>query len=199
MTAQDDGPGSYAITYDKLEVTRARCQMHPDARFIQIHPDSFLCNAVSCCVLQTYQRRLEIELVTPTPAYARSGSEIVGKLAAGGVVLVLEACVSRVSREHWRRDHNVLVLVAETTCTRRSLFRNQRTCTICFISTFSLFLDLPFHGWIAYELHTLASWINCQSQQCVAFQRSSRAGFKYARPAESRLLSKSALRTRLPL
>lgn len=36
MTAQDDGPGSYAITYDKLEVTRARCQMHPDARFIQI-------------------------------------------------------------------------------------------------------------------------------------------------------------------
>ena len=104
MTAQDDGPGSYAITYDKLEVTRARCQMHPDARFIQIHPDSFLCNAVSCCVLQTYQRRLEIELVTPTPAYARSGSEIVGKLAAGGVVLVLEACVSRVSREHWRRD-----------------------------------------------------------------------------------------------
>jgi len=40
---EDDGPGSYAITYDKLEVTRAR-----------------------------------------------SGSEIVGKLAAGGVVLVLE-------------------------------------------------------------------------------------------------------------
>ena len=111
MTAQDDGPGSYAITYDKLEVTRARCQMHPDARFIQIHPDSsrfiqipFLCNAVSCCVLQTYQRPLEIELVTPTAAYARSGSEIVGKLAAGSVVLVLEACVSRVSREHWRRD-----------------------------------------------------------------------------------------------
>ena len=46
MTAQDDGPGSYAITYDKLEVTRARCQMHPDARFIQILFSVMPCLAV---------------------------------------------------------------------------------------------------------------------------------------------------------
>ena len=51
-------------------------------------PDPYL------AVCYKLTRGFEIELVTPTPAYARSGSEIVGKLAAGGVVLVLEACVS---------------------------------------------------------------------------------------------------------